>query len=157
MKKVDIVTPIWPGRDVESAPSEMPKTEKDRMSQDIKEIADLKPEEIEAIKMFRKYGIMKMEDYQQILNKEAKKKIKSTKISNQKYDRGTAVACTLDHQAESLHKKLRLNKSHQEREALLKETNLDKLAESGMVKTIVSRRQRRREIDKNNTKLLNAL
>ena len=39
----------------------------------------------------------------------------------------------------------------------MRQANLDKLQESGIVKTLVSKKLRRREIDKNNAKLLNAL
>ena len=109
MKHVDSTPPNWPGKDVESAPSEMPRTDRDKLSQDIKNIEDLRPDEIEAIKLFRKYGIMKMEDYQQIINKQTKKKIKSIALKNQKYDRDTVVAQQLEDQAEQLHKRLKLN------------------------------------------------
>ena len=77
--------------------------------------------------------------------------------SKERYNNDTKVAKWLDHQAEGLHKKLKLNKHKQMKDSMLKNAQLDKLQESGIVKTVISKRQRRKEIDKNNVKLLDAL
>ena len=67
--------------------------------------------------------------------------------AKERYNDESKVAKWLENQAESLHKKLKLNKHKQLKEVMLKEANLDKLQESGLVKTVISKRQRRRDID----------
>ena len=50
-----------------------------------------------------------------------------------------------------------MDKIKREQKALLKEAKLDKLEKCGIVMTAVSKKQRRREIDRNNRKMLQAL
>jgi len=63
----------------------------------------------------------------------------------------------LDEQAARIHKKLNLNKMEQTQQAMLKEANLDCLQKSGIVQAVISKRQRRKEIDRNNRLVVSAL
>ena len=112
MKNVESQQLTVPGKDIDSAPSEMPTiTEVDGQSS--VNIHDLTPMEIEALKTFRKEVIARGGEPDQILGefgKTMRKYKPQGGTRKDKYNNNTYVAKWLDNQAEYLHKKLKLNK-----------------------------------------------
>lgn len=63
----------------------------------------------------------------------------------------------LDNQTEKIHKKLMLNRFDQIAKDQLKEVRLDQLTKNGFVQSVFSKKQRQKEIDKNNRIVVQAL
>ena len=63
----------------------------------------------------------------------------------------------LDNQTEKIHKKLMLNRFDQIAKDQLKEVRLDQLTKNGLVQSVFSKKQRQKEIDKNNRIVVQAL
>ena len=111
MNNVQVNPPKMPGKDVDSAPSEMP------IVTEIDTINELTPMELDTLKYFRKHGLISGNENHQILLKEFRQTLKNLKPVNnrkEKYNQNTIVAKWLDDQAEDLHKKLKLNKIQEE-------------------------------------------
>ena len=79
----------------------------------------------------------------------SQRRLKSTKSTN--------VSKFLDERAEKVHKKLNMDNLTKEQMAAMKEVGLDLLQKAGVIKSYVSQKKRRKEINKNNKKLIEAL
>ena len=86
-----------------------------------------------------------------------KRKAKGGSHRRIRYNRHSSVAKWLDDKVERIHKKLHMENIQEEQKQIIKEAGMDALERAGIVQAIVSQRKRRKEINRNNKKLINAL